>query len=429
VQSLGPIPDPTDAADRADWQHRAGLVAAHREAVGWDHPTQALDRMPGLSATERRLSYAAGWEALGRPDTALDEAAMSDGQLLNRITAWQREQEAAPPYADDRLRDTETAAETARQNAALAEAAARAAEQTGDQDNAARLHDEAATHRAEAELKTFAAQEYTKIVEARKEWVAASIGTRTAAERAQPEAERRGLQPGNEPDRTTTDAWLATHHQEQAADDEYRPITEIDIPQISNDDTQWALATSHPDTTTEDHTTPAAAVPVAEDDLPQPVTASAAPESDVDSDDLDVSDDAAGLSQPTDHLDDDTAPALAEEPIGHQVADADEPAAEDIDAAGTAEDAGRQAVAAATAPKPPRAELAELEAMTTSSSLALSRLADQVSQDSAHHRDDQEKTAIESFEAGRRRREAAELDPIPARTTTAERNLDNAAGL
>jgi hypothetical protein len=41
VMSLGPVPDPTDVEDRADWEHRAGQVAAHREAVGWTHPEQA----------------------------------------------------------------------------------------------------------------------------------------------------------------------------------------------------------------------------------------------------------------------------------------------------------------------------------------------------------------------------------------------------
>lgn len=49
VLALGPVPPAEEAAHRADWEHRAGVVAAHREAVGFAHPTRALDRMPGLS--------------------------------------------------------------------------------------------------------------------------------------------------------------------------------------------------------------------------------------------------------------------------------------------------------------------------------------------------------------------------------------------
>jgi hypothetical protein len=96
LQHLGPVPDPGDVADRADWERRAGQVAAHREAVGWTHPDQVLGRMPGTTTTERRTSYVTAWHALGRPDQALTEAAMSEGQLRARKRAWDNAQAWAP---------------------------------------------------------------------------------------------------------------------------------------------------------------------------------------------------------------------------------------------------------------------------------------------------------------------------------------------
>ena len=64
--------------------------------------------MPGLTTTERRPGYTAAWNALGRPEPNLDEAAMTDGRLQIRIQAWDREQAWQPPYVDNHLRAAET---------------------------------------------------------------------------------------------------------------------------------------------------------------------------------------------------------------------------------------------------------------------------------------------------------------------------------
>jgi hypothetical protein len=44
VQALGQIPD--DPADRAEWQRKAGQLAAYREITGWDHPGEAIGPEP-----------------------------------------------------------------------------------------------------------------------------------------------------------------------------------------------------------------------------------------------------------------------------------------------------------------------------------------------------------------------------------------------
>src|SRR5690606_28604322 len=87
VEAFGPVPD--DPTDRAEWEHRAGVVAAYREATGWDADDEAIGPAPGLSSTERRAAWFDAWQALGRPDTVPEEHSLSDGALRNRVRAWQ----------------------------------------------------------------------------------------------------------------------------------------------------------------------------------------------------------------------------------------------------------------------------------------------------------------------------------------------------
>jgi len=323
TRALGPVPELTDTADRADWEHRAGIVAAHREAVGFDHPTQALDRMPAILTTERRASFVQAWEVLGQPETGLSEADMSDGQLRNRITAWQREQEWAPPYADAHLRDAETTAEEARHAGILAERAAVLAEEAGAHDEAERLREEAETYRTTAVIKTEVAEQYTRMVEVRNQWAAATIGTRTAYERALPEAGRRNLAPpGQEPGRTTTHDWLAEARQQEADLDRDRPITETDLDLVPADEAAWAAATYH------DPHTPT----------------------------------------PSEYAEPDTRTVDSPQPTP-----------------------------------------LELQTMIVGMRSAVSRLAERTSQDTAYQAVEAEQAAIESWEAGLRRREAADL--------------------
>ncbi len=238
IHALGPIPTATEhggteAADedgrRQEWQTRAGAVAAHREASGWDHPTRALGPMPGLAATERRASYAAAWVALGRPTPELAEAAMSDGQLRARYRAWQTELDWAPPHADDALKAAETETEEHRQAAALARAHADRATSSGDHATAERLLDDAHEHELAQEYRRLDADGIATIADARAEWVAVTAVTREHGERALAELRDRDLDPGTEPDRVTTAEWLAAHHQAQADDDAHREITPRDV--------------------------------------------------------------------------------------------------------------------------------------------------------------------------------------------------------
>jgi hypothetical protein len=86
--------------------------------------------------TEKRAARWDAWKALGRPSETRAEAALSEGRLQARGSAWQREQQWAPAHADASMRQSELDAETARAEAILVEAA-------GDTERAAELRAEA----------------------------------------------------------------------------------------------------------------------------------------------------------------------------------------------------------------------------------------------------------------------------------------------
>jgi hypothetical protein len=268
---------------------------------------------------------------------------MSTGQLLARHRAWANEQAWAPPHADHALRGAEQAAETARQEAALAQAEGR----TGD---AARL-------RAEAEHQAGSARAYARVVEARGTWAERTTYTRIFGETAGAELTRRGITPGKEADRTTARTYLnpagtpdgdgldgyrdTAHLDELAAerarvladDNAHRTITDADVTDLHPDDHSWAARTASDGPTT--RVQPAVQVPAA-------------------------------------------AYQVGESPA-YQVAE-------------------------------PGMSRVQLDVLLAQAQLALTIAIDQASQDHANELADQPDRAIEAYDAGRRRRDAAELD-------------------
>jgi conjugative relaxase-like TrwC/TraI family protein len=232
-EALGPVP--TDEAARADWLKRAGTIAAHREATDWSHPQQPIGTMPGLAATERRASHTAAWEALGRPEAGLDETAMSEGQLRCRVRAGITERAWAPMHADDALRAAETGHEAARQAAALTRARADHALTSGDLDTAEQLRILAGEQEQLAEAKERLIDPLTTASDTRRGWAATSTVTFAEEQRAREELQRRGLPLDAGQDLTTVTEWLALEHAARQSDDQHRPITELDVHQATDD--------------------------------------------------------------------------------------------------------------------------------------------------------------------------------------------------
>jgi AAA domain len=123
AQSLGPVPE--HPLDRAEWEHKAGLVECYRERWNYAHPHEPIGPKPGQHSPDGRRDWQAAAEALGRAPGDLREH--SDGQLWAWRSAFAREMEWAPPYKGDDLakvreeiRRTQIEADRARRNAEAA---------------------------------------------------------------------------------------------------------------------------------------------------------------------------------------------------------------------------------------------------------------------------------------------------------------------
>ena len=345
VMHLGPVPDPADTADRADWEARAGRVAAHREAVGWTHPEQPLGRMPGTTTTERRISYVTAWDALDRPADLLAEADMTTGRLYTHLRAWDNAAASAPPNVDDALRAAEREGEDTRQAAALAEA-------QGRHDEAQALREQAVTAAANVEILSEAAA-------VRDQWYEQGLPTQGNAAAARAELKSRGIDPNREPDRTTAQEWLAAEADARQADDEHRTITELDLedPTLTAD-AAWGI----PD--------PRSPEQAPELPKPQPIT---------------EIDDPGQLNEQA------ILPGL-------------EP--------------GRKRPANnARTSLSPSLNVRQVQALVVTSSLAAALAADRISQEAAHKSYEAEHRVLDSLAAGRRRRDAADLDHAIATST------------
>lgn len=225
TEALGPVPD--GVIERAEWEHRAGLVAGHREATNWTREDVALGPASGTSSTERRASWHSAWDALGRPEAGVDERDMSEGQLRVRVTAWEREQTWAPAYVNDEMRATGQAVARHEQDAAILDAQAAV---EADAVRAAELADEAAGRREVAEQLRTVQANLERVAEERAAWYVETAATREAGERARRELVDRGKDLGAEPDRVTAEEWLAAEAKARVEDDAHRPITEENAP-------------------------------------------------------------------------------------------------------------------------------------------------------------------------------------------------------
>ncbi len=99
AHTLGPVPE--HAVDRAEWEHKAGLVAKYRERWGYAHPHEPIGPRPGQHSPDARADWQAAAEVLGYTPGDLREH--SDGQLWVWRSAFAREMAWAPEYKGDDL--------------------------------------------------------------------------------------------------------------------------------------------------------------------------------------------------------------------------------------------------------------------------------------------------------------------------------------
>ncbi|MFD3407003.1 MobF family relaxase [Kribbella sp. NPDC058693] len=224
LDAFGPVPE--DLVARAEWEHRAGIVAGYQEAHPSDHEDGAvLGPAPGTSTPEKRAAWHAAWNALGRPEATAEEANLSEGTLRIRIKAWQREQQWAPRPVNAEMRATGQNRARYEQEAAILRAQADA---TRDADERARLTEEAEGRQALAETMREIEAGLAEVAEERAAWYIETAATREAAERAQAALSLRGRDIGGEDDRVTTEEWLTAHDAAVRAEEAAREQHEED---------------------------------------------------------------------------------------------------------------------------------------------------------------------------------------------------------
>ena len=217
IEALGPVPDHNQ--QRARWEQRAGAVAAHRELTRHDDPATAIGAPPTAGQVEAYASWRAAWHALGRPEADRDEAEMSDGQLLMRVGAYQREQTWAPAYVVNELAGTRQAADRHHATATLRATGAAA---TADRDERRHLEREAANADALARVLDERAAQLTEADHARARWYAHTAATRAAADRGQLELAARRAARGDDSQihgRVTAAKHLEDHQQRTQRED------------------------------------------------------------------------------------------------------------------------------------------------------------------------------------------------------------------
>jgi conjugative relaxase-like TrwC/TraI family protein len=224
VEALGPVP--ADPLARADWEHRAGIVAGYREATGHDAPDQAIGASPGTSQPELRGAWHEAWVALGRPQAGQEERELSEGALRCRVQARARELAWQPRNVDAEMKATGLSVARHEQEAATLRAEAAAAVDPAEAERLSREADDraqlAATMReVEAGL--------AEVAEQRAAWLVETAVTREIAERAQAELANRGRDIGAEQDRITAEEWLAAEAEARQADDPHREVSEVDV--------------------------------------------------------------------------------------------------------------------------------------------------------------------------------------------------------
>ncbi|MGW4829635.1 MobF family relaxase [Amycolatopsis japonica] len=219
IEAFGPVPD--DAVERYDWAGKAGLVAAHRELTGHEDDETALGSAPKSGQVEAYASWRSAWRALGRPESGRDELEMSDGQLLVRMRAWEREKAWGPEFVGQELAGTHQALDARRRDAAMRRAEADAA---ADEEERERMLQEAAEADALADTLAARAAELEGADEARALWYAHTAETRAAADRASAEISARNLDTTPAP-LVTADEWLDVHHEHMADEDVHREVT------------------------------------------------------------------------------------------------------------------------------------------------------------------------------------------------------------
>jgi conjugative relaxase-like TrwC/TraI family protein len=222
---LGEVPP--EGIERAEWEHKAGVIAAHREASGWTDEREPLGPPPGMSRTEERAQWHAAWEAAGHPDTTAEEHEMTEGRLRCRVEAMARENATLPPSVHEQMQAVERALQDEQHAQAKLQSEL---EREVNDERRAELSVQVEEKEAEVAMLADKREQLQVVADEREALIEESAMTRDLGHRAEDELNERGIEVGKEPDRCTAEEWLAAEAQARVEDDEHRIITEENAP-------------------------------------------------------------------------------------------------------------------------------------------------------------------------------------------------------
>lgn len=245
-EALGAVPE--DLLERADWEQKAGWAASYREWAGHTDDADPLGNPPPAGLAERHAVWETAHAALGLIDVTADEEEMTDGQLRNRVAAYERELNWAPRYVADELEATHDALRRHQTNATIWDARA----QTADPTEREQLSSATAEARRTAEVLTEQVEQLELADNIRGAWYTATATTREYAIRARATLETRGVDLDAPEDRVTAQEWLEAARAEAADADPHREIRdETDLVDhtdaASSHDADRAIATDRAD--------------------------------------------------------------------------------------------------------------------------------------------------------------------------------------
>ena len=190
TQALGDVPD--DAEARAQWEGRAGKIAAYREQYGWDHPGRAIGPEPNTTSPEARAEWRNAQSVMEKFD-GIAVRHLTDGQLILRREAYARETSWAPKYVANELRLARLAEHDSKVQAAFYRQEAEAAAARGDHERADLLQITSESAAANVTRATRKQQELSPIHEARTAWERLTEPTLRLAQASDEELHRRGV--------------------------------------------------------------------------------------------------------------------------------------------------------------------------------------------------------------------------------------------
>lgn len=186
---IGPLPAAADVLQRAEWERRAGTIAAYRLQYQVPETAVSIGARPHEADVMKSLAWRDAARASRRMVDELDYVHQTDEQLRSLVARWERALSVAPAYVADQranayqqLQDLDAAVSLARAEAAHA--------RTPEDLEAAQAKTVKAY--ALAEQARAAVKAYDEAQHAREQWEQAVEEPRDAADRATQELALRG---------------------------------------------------------------------------------------------------------------------------------------------------------------------------------------------------------------------------------------------